>query len=55
MQLLCQGLANQEIADKIFVSLRTIETTKYRLMQKTKTRNNAELIIWAIKNKIVSI
>ena len=55
MKLLCQGFTNQEMADKIFISLRTIETTKYRLMQKTKTRNNAELIIWAIKNKIVSI
>lgn len=55
LQLLCQGLTNQEIADKIFVSLRTVETSKYRLMQKTYTSNNAGLIIWAIKNKIVSI
>lgn len=55
LQLLCQGLTNQEIADKIFVSLRTVETSKYRLMQKTYASNNAGLIIWAIKNKIVSI
>lgn len=55
LQLLCQGISNQKIADKIFVSLRTIENTKYRLMQKTMTKNNAGLIIWAIKNKVVSI
>ena len=55
LQFLCQGLNNKEIADKLFVSFRTIETTKSRLMQKTQTRNNAGLIIWAIKNKIVSI
>ncbi|NJO91180.1 MAG: response regulator transcription factor [Chloroflexia bacterium] len=36
LQLLCQGLSNQEMADKLFVSLRTIETSKYRLMQKPK-------------------
>ena len=55
LQLLCQGLNNKEIADKLFVSLRTIETTKSGLMEKTKTKNNSRLIIWAIKNKIVSI
>ncbi len=55
LQLLCQGLSNNEIAEKQYVSLRTVETTKSRLMQKTITRNTAGLIIWAIKNKIVSI
>ena len=55
IQLICQGLSNKEIADKLFVSLRTVESTKSRLMQKTNQKNNAGLIIWAIKNKIVSI
>lgn len=55
LQHLCQGLNNKEIAEKLFVSHRTIETSKSRLMQKTLTRNNAGLIIWAIKNKIVTI
>ncbi|MBK3518980.1 response regulator transcription factor [Carboxylicivirga marina] len=55
LQLLCNGLSNKEIAEKIFVSLRTVETTKSRLMQKTMTKNNAGLIVWAIKNKVVSI
>ncbi len=55
LKLLCQGLTNQELADRLFVSVRTIETSKSRLMEKTNTRNNAGLIIWAIKNKIVII
>lgn len=55
LNLLCQGLTNQELANKLFVSLRTIETAKSRLMEKTNTKNNAGLIIWAIKNKIVTI
>ena len=55
LNLICQGLTNKELADKLFVSVRTIESTKSRLMEKTSTRNNAGLIIWAIKNKIVII
>lgn len=55
LQLICQGLSNKELADKLFVSVRTIESTKNKLMQKTHTKNNAGLIIWAIKNNIVTI
>jgi len=55
LELICQGLTNQELAKKMFVTLATIESNKRRLMQKTNTKNNAGLIIWAIKNKVVTI
>lgn len=55
LNYLCQGLSNSELSEKLFVSVSTVENTKTKLMKKTKTRNNAGLIIWAIKNKIVSI
>lgn len=55
LQLLCQGLSNKELADKLFVSIRTIETSKARLMEKTMAKNTAGLIIWAIKNKVVAV
>lgn len=55
LQLICQGFTNKELAERMFVSIKTIESNKAQLMQKTGSRNNAGLIIWAIKNKIVKI
>jgi DNA-binding NarL/FixJ family response regulator len=52
---LCQGLTNKELADKLCLSIKTIESHKTKLMHKTKTKNNAGLIIWSIKNKLVDI
>ncbi len=52
---ICQGFANKEIADKMFLSIKTIESNKARLMRKTNTKNNAGLIIWAVKNKIIEL
>lgn len=55
LELVCQGFANKEIADKLFVSVKTVESIKAKLMKKTNTKNNAGLIIWSIKNKIIEI
>lgn len=52
---ICKGFSNKEIADTLFLSTKTIESHKARLMQKTNTKNNAGLIIWSIKNKIIEI
>jgi two-component system, NarL family, response regulator LiaR len=51
---LSQGLSNKEIADKMFISPRTVEGYKSKLMQKTGLNNSLNLILWAIKNNIVS-
>nr|WP_321451639.1 response regulator transcription factor [uncultured Carboxylicivirga sp.] len=55
LQYICEGLTNQELADKMFVSVKTIESNKARLMRKTDSRNNAALILWAIKNRVVQL
>lgn len=55
LKYLCQGYSNKELADKLFVSVRTIESSKAKLMEKTYTKNTAGLIIWAIKNNVVTL
>lgn len=55
IQLLCQGLTNSEISDKLCLSTKTIEFHKSKLLLKTETKNSTGLIIYAIKNKIVQL
>ena len=53
LELICQGLTSQEIADKIFRSRRTIEGHKQRLLEKTGTKNTPALVAWAFRHGIV--
>ena len=55
LQLICKGYTNKQLAEALLVSVKTIESNKAQLMKKTSTINNAGLIIWAIKNKVVII
>ncbi|MCG8580437.1 MAG: response regulator transcription factor [Bacteroidales bacterium] len=50
-----EGLLNKEIADKMNLSLRSVESLKSRLMDKTDTRDNASLLMWGIKNQLIDI
>ena len=53
LRLLCKGYSNNEIADKIFLSVRTVEGYRNKLLQKTGSANVINLIIYAIRNKLV--
>jgi len=49
------GLSNKEIADKLYISVRTVDSHKNHIMSKLKIKSTAELIIYGIKNKIIEI
>ncbi|MBE9484394.1 MAG: response regulator transcription factor, partial [Bacteroidetes bacterium] len=49
------GLSNKQIADKLFISIRTVETHKHNLMKKLNIYSTAELVIYAIQNNIIKI
>ncbi|MCZ8169882.1 MAG: response regulator [Flavobacterium sp.] len=55
LQLLCQQFNTQEIADKLFISPRTVEGHRNNLLLKTESRNIAGLVVYAIQNKIVTL
>ena len=55
LQLICQGITTQEIAEKLFLSHKTVEGHRSNLMLKTNTKNAVDLVIFAIKNKWIQI
>lgn len=51
----CRGLSNQEIADKLFISKRTVDKHRANILEKTGCKNTANLVVYAIKNHLVEI
>jgi len=55
LQLICDGLSNKQIADRLFISERTVIGHKSNLLAKTNTKSSVGLLSFAIKNKLVEI
>jgi DNA-binding NarL/FixJ family response regulator len=49
------SFSNQEIADKLFISVRTVESHKNHIMQKLNLKSTVDLIKFGIKNNIIEI
>ncbi len=52
---ICKGLSNQEIADTLHISKRTVDKHRENLLSKTGSKNTVGLVMYAIKNNIVEI
>lgn len=53
LELIAQGMTNLEMANKLFISVRTIETRRKKLLEKTGTTNTATLIRFAVLNGMI--
>ncbi len=53
LKLIAKGYSNQEIADKLFLSKRTVDGHKARLFEKTGAKNAPNLIMFALKNGLI--
>lgn len=53
LKLVSSGKSNQEIADILHISKRTVDKHRENILLKTHTKNTAELIMFAIKNKLI--
>jgi len=54
LMLVADGLTNQEIADRLFTSKRTIENYRQVLIEKTETKNTASLIRYALQHGLIN-
>ncbi|MDD5571260.1 MAG: response regulator [Bacteroidales bacterium] len=55
LQLICKGFSSAEIAEKIFLSQRTIDAHRANLITKTESSNTAGLVMYAIRNHLVEL
>ena len=55
LQHICEGLTVTEIATKLFLSPKTIEAHRSTLLKKTNAKNTINLVLHAIKHKMVEI
>ena len=49
LDLIVQGYNSREIADKLFLSIRTVDNHRANMMKKTKAKNTADLVKMAIQ------
>jgi DNA-binding NarL/FixJ family response regulator len=54
LKLICNGYSTNEIAEKIFLSHKTIDNYRSKLLQKAGVKNSVGLVIYAIKSKLVT-
>lgn len=50
LKLLCEEKTSKEIAETLFISHRTVEGHKLRIMEKTKATSTSGIIIFALRN-----
>jgi two-component system response regulator NreC len=54
IRLICQQLTAQEIADKVFLSKRTVEGHRTKILEKMNVKNTAGVVIYALRHRLVS-
>jgi len=55
LKMICAGLSNQEIGDKLFISKRTVDNHRASLLEKTQSKNTAQLVMYAIKTGVIEL
>lgn len=55
LKLVAHGMTNKQIAESLFISVKTVETHKSHVLDKLGLSNSAELMRFAVKNNLVTL
>ncbi len=55
LPLICEGLSTGRIAERLFISPRTVDKHRANILAKTGCRNTASLVVWALRNRMIKI
>jgi two-component system, NarL family, response regulator DegU len=53
IRLACKELSSSEIADKLFINVRTVETHRKRIMEKTDSKNFIGVVLFALRHELL--
>ncbi len=53
--LLAAGRSNKEISNKLNITVKTVETYRERILAKLRIHSMNELVVYAIRNKLLNI
>lgn len=54
MGMIAEGKTVKEIADELYLSVKTISTYRSRILEKTGMKTNAELTRYALQNSLIT-
>jgi DNA-binding NarL/FixJ family response regulator len=55
LKLICEEYTNKEIADKLFISQRTVEGHRNRILEKIDSKNTAGMVVYAIEHNLFNV
>ncbi|TKC12348.1 response regulator transcription factor [Pedobacter polaris] len=55
LYLVCMGYNSRQIGDQLFISEFTVQTHRRNMVKKLGLRNSHQLIVWAFKERMLSV